>query len=208
MRIILLMVLSTLLMACTSQPIPRQPEIQVEVVTHSFAMTLQGKTLKQVDIDSLHDFFVKQGKPGNLRVRITTHSSRGDTVKAQLKAKLKQWQIYQSQIENARDFTIDTSADFTISVEYYRSLVRECYAGKASATVLNNFKRSANFGCANASALAQMIADPRDLVVGEQLGAMEGRKAIATLDAYYNQPTQPLNQSSPISGSLSGSGGQ
>jgi len=208
MRIILLTVLSTLLMACTSQPIPREPEIQVDVVTHSFGMTLQGKRLKQVDIDSLHDFFVQQGKPGNLRVRITTHSSRGDAVKTQLKAELKQWQIYPSQIESARDFTIDTSADFTITVEYYRSLVRDCYAGKASATVLNNFKRSTNFGCANASALAQMIADPRDLVVGEQLGAIEGRKAIATLDAYYNQPTQPLKQSSPISGSLSGSEGQ
>ncbi len=35
-----------------------------------------------------------------------------------------------------------------------------------------------------------MIANPRDLVVGEVLGPTEGRKAVSTLDRYYNSATE------------------
>lgn len=52
-----------------------------------------------------------------------------------------------------------------------------------------------NYGCSDASNLARMVADPRDLVVGRTLGPNEGDTAIAGLTRYRQGKPTPLNAS-------------
>ncbi|MCZ8486341.1 CpaD family pilus assembly lipoprotein [Vibrio lentus] len=47
--------------------------------------------------------------------------------------------------------------------ESYRAKVTACDAGKTPRTTLNAYRTQRNFGCANANALAQMVANPKDL---------------------------------------------
>ncbi|BAJ01071.1 CpaD family pilus assembly lipoprotein [Shewanella violacea] len=207
MRLIILLLLSSLLFACSGDPIQRQPNIAIEAVTHVFSLRLLAETLDGEDRAALEEFLLRRGDPANLRVRIETHSLRGEKVLTSVRDLMHLRNIYPSQIRTLKRESASTSEDLTLVVESYRTLVRHCDAGKEPKTILNSFKRSANFGCANASALAQMVANPRDLVVGETLSATEGRKAVSTLDAYYAQPNAPLRESSPISGALSGGSG-
>lgn len=207
MRVIMLMLLSSLLLACSGDPIKRQPDIAIEAVTQVLSLRLLAAMLDGEDRAALEAFLLRLGDPANLRVRIETHSSRGEKVLSSVQELLHVSRIYPSQIRTLRREASESGQDLTLVVESYRTLVRHCDAGKEAKTMLNSFKRAANFGCANASALAQMVANPRDLVVGETLSATEGRKAVSTLDAYYAQPNAPLTESSPISGALSSGSG-
>ena len=62
---------------------------------------------------------------------------------------------------------------------------------------------SSNFGCSDASNLARMVADPRDLVVGRTMGPKEGDQAIAGLTRYRQGKPTPLT----ASGGFSATGG-
>ncbi|NRD73423.1 hypothetical protein HQQ94_09230 [Shewanella sp. VB17] len=207
MRLIVLLLLSYSLLACSSEPIKRQPEIAIQSVTDIFSLQLQSDELDIQDREALEGFLLERGDPATLRVRIETYSARAENVLAAVKALMHLRFIYPSQLDIEVKKSVDSSVDLILVVESYRPLVPRCDAGKEPKTVLNDFKRSANFGCANANALAQMVSNPRDLVVGQTLSATEGRKAISTLESYYEQPNVPLSQSSPISGALSGGAG-
>ncbi|AGH80114.1 hypothetical protein PCNPT3_00860 [Psychromonas sp. CNPT3] len=210
MRLLLTILLSSALLACTSQPMPHAPEIPVQVLTDQFALTLQGNTLNTLDKKTLQQFFSKRGDPSNLRVRLTLHTRAGMAQKKQLQKLLKTWRITADQLEifsGPQEKQQASAADFTFVVESYRALARHCQAQKDASIILNNFKRNPNFGCANSNALALMIANPRELLRSATLAPMEGRKAVSIIESYYSQPTQRLNQSSPISGAMSGSTG-
>lgn len=60
-----------------------------------------------------------------------------------------------------------------------------------------------NYGCADASNFARMVADPRDLVVGRTMGPGEGDPAIAGLTRYRQGKVTPLG----ASGGFSATGG-
>ena len=57
-----------------------------------------------------------------------------------------------------------------------------------------------NLGCANATNLGLMIADPRDLVIGRKLGPVEGDAALASVRRYQ------AGQLKGLGGSASGGG--
>ncbi|MGR5145328.1 CpaD family pilus assembly lipoprotein [Photobacterium alginatilyticum] len=206
MRIILMLFISVLISACAGDPIQRQPEIQVEVVTHKMSLQLQGKTLSSKDKAAVADFIYRLGNPSAMRVRIDIHTRRGAKVVPGLKGQLKQQAVYPSQVIAQYAALPASKADLTLIVETYRSVAQRCQAGKAPITIGNSFKNSSNFGCANANALAQMVANPRDLIVGESLGATEGRKAVSTLDSYYSSGTYKTSPTSPKDGVMAGQG--
>ena len=53
-----------------------------------------------------------------------------------------------------------------------------------------------NYGCADATNLGLMVADPRDLVIGRTLGPAEGDPAIAGMARYRECKVKPLNPTS------------
>ncbi|MFT7681798.1 MAG: pilus assembly protein CpaD [Moritella dasanensis] len=208
MRIFSILIMCGLLSACAIDSVQRQPEVQVEAVTHKIALQLDQKGLSQSDQAALSEFIYQRGDSSALRIKIATYNNKGVRAIPALTALLKQAGVYPSQVTSEAGET-STVADVALFVESYRSLVPNCVAGKQKHSVLNEFKSSSNFGCANASALAQMVATPRDLAVGRTLDATEGRKAVSRVDTYY-QPTTSnseqadKNNSSSISSSLGG----
>ncbi|QUM80281.1 hypothetical protein HWV01_08275 [Moritella sp. 5] len=207
MRIFLILIVCGLLSACMSNSIQRQPHVKVEAVTHKIAIQLDSEKLNESDKAALIEFIYQRGELSALRVRIDSYSDKGNKAVPELIAILKQAGIYPSQVSS--QFSESSSiADVAIVVESYRSIVPSCQAGKAKHIVLNAFRSSDNFGCANTSALAQMVATPRDLIVGRTLEATDGRKAVATVEAYY-QPVASNNQDKDKKSSVAASlGGQ
>jgi len=207
MRIFSILIFCGLLSACASDSVQRQPQIKVEAVTHKIAIQLDSKTLNESDKVALRDFIYQRGELSSLRIRIDSYSDKGNKVVPELIAILKQAGVYPSQVTN--QFSESSSiADVALVVESYRSIVPNCQAGKDQHSVLNAFKSSDNFGCANASALAQMVATPRDLIVGRRLDATDGRKAVATIDAYYKPAVKSANQKSDNNSIAASLGGQ
>jgi pilus assembly protein CpaD len=49
-----------------------------------------------------------------------------------------------------------------------------------------------NFGCATVTNLGLMVADPRDLVIGRQMGPEEGGPGIAAVQRFRNGKVKPL----------------
>lgn len=208
MRIVFMIVLSGLLSACAADPIQRQPQVQVEAVTHRMSMQLQSQTLNAQDRAAVADFIYRLGAPSALRVVIETHNRRGADAVAALQQVLQQHAVYPSQVSRRHAAPAqDSGADLTLVVESYRSVARTCQAGKSPSRFGQRFVGSDNFGCANASALAQMVANPRDLVIGESLDPMEGRKAVAAMEGYYRGET-PAQPRAPQSATTATSGNQ
>jgi len=208
MRIFSILIICSLLSACAIDSVQRQPQVQVEAVTHKIAIKLDSNELSESDKTALNEFIYQRGDLSALRIKIATYSDKGADVVPALTALLKQAGVYPSQVMS-RASEESSAGDITLLVESYRSLVPNCHADKQGHMVLNEFKSSDNFGCANASALAQMVATPRDLVVGRTLDATEGRKAVTRVEAYY-QPTvvnneqADKNKSNSIASSLGG----
>jgi len=180
-----------LLNACAIDSVQRQPQVQVEAVTHKIALKLDSTRLTKSDKAAINTFIYQRGEQSALRVKIDSYSDKGTNVVPALITLLKEAGVYPSQVASQVKEASST-LDVVLIVESYRSLVPHCQAGKEGHMVLNEFISSPNFGCANASALAQMVATPRDLIVGRTLDATEGRKAVSRVDAYY-QPSANSN---------------
>lgn len=208
MRIFSILIMCGLLSACASNSVQRQPQVKVEAVTHKMAIQLDSEKLTESDKAALNEFIYQRGELSALRIRIDSYSDKGNKAIPALIALLKHGGVYPSQVTS--QFSQSPSkADIVLVVESYRSIVPNCQAGKEEHTVLNEFNASSNFGCANASALAQMVATPRDLIVGRTLEATDGRKAVATVEAYYKPAASSNNQQEDKNKSIAASlGGQ
>jgi pilus assembly protein CpaD len=66
---------------------------------------------------------------------------------------------------------------------------------------------ASNFGCTDASNLGLMVADPRDLVIGRQMGPQQGDPAIAGVARYRAGTIKPVYQSTNNGGGIGGGGG-
>ena len=207
MRIFSILIMCGLLSACTIDSVQRQPQVKVEAVPHKIALQLDTEALTKSDEIALNEFIYQRGELSALRIRIDSYSDKGTNAVPELIALLKNGGVYPSQVTSQLSESSST-ADIALIVESYRSIVPNCHAGKERHKVLNAFNSSPNFGCANASALAQMVATPRDLIVGRTLDATDGRKAVATVEAYY-QPATSNNQQEDKSKSIAATlGGQ
>jgi pilus assembly protein CpaD len=68
---------------------------------------------------------------------------------------------------------------------------------------------SSNYGCANATNLGLMVADPADLVSGRALAPADGQPAVAAVQRYMTDRIKPppAPTSSPFAASSGGGGG-
>ncbi len=53
---------------------------------------------------------------------------------------------------------------------------------------------SSNLGCATANNLAEMVADPRNLVAGNELGPGDGSQAVGAVERYRTDEVKDLNK--------------
>lgn len=177
------------LAGCAPTPTTQQPSVDVVSVTNKLTLTLSGKTLSAQEKDDISDFIARLGTLSNLMVKIENTTQKGESQSEKVKLHLIESGLYPSQI-SVSDTAAQGKGDITIFVESYRAKVTACDAGKTPRTTLNAYRTQRNFGCANANALAKMVANPKDLIVGQPIDSAQGQKAVSSIDNYFAPPAQ------------------
>ncbi|MEZ8055201.1 MULTISPECIES: CpaD family pilus assembly lipoprotein [Vibrio] len=177
------------LAGCAPTPTTQQPSVDVVSVTNKLTLTLSGKTLSAQEKDDISDFIARLGTLSNLMVKIENTTQKGESQSEKVRLHLIESGLYPSQISVSNP-SVQGKGDLTIFVESYRAEVTACDAGKTPRTTLNAYRTQRNFGCANASALAQMVANPKDLIVGQPIDSAQGQKAVSSIDNYFAPPAQ------------------
>ena len=177
------------LAGCAPTPTTQQPSVDVVSVTNKLTLTLSGKTLSGQEKDDISDFIARRGTLSNLMVKIENTTQKGEGQSEKVRLRLIESGLYPSQI-SVSDTAAQGKGDITIFVESYRAKVTACDAGKTPRTTLNAYRTQRNFGCANANALAQMVANPKDLIVGQPIDSAQGQKAVSSIDNYFAPPAQ------------------
>ncbi len=177
------------LAGCAPTPTTQQPSVDVVSVTNKLTLTLSGKTLSTQEKDDISDFIARLGTLSNLMVKIENTTQKGESQSEKVRLHLIESGLYPSQI-SVSDTAAQGKGDITIFVESYRAKVTACDAGKTPRTTLNAYRTQRNFGCANANALAQMVANPKDLIVGQPIDSAQGQKAVSSIDNYFAPPAQ------------------
>lgn len=174
---------------CAPTPTTQQPSVDVVSVTNKFSLTLSGKALSDQEKADISDFISRRGALSNLMVKITKTTPKGESQIEKVRLHLIESGLYPSQIWVADEAT-EGKGDITILVESYRAKITACDAGKTPRTTVNAYRTQRNFGCANANALAQMVANPKDLIVGQPMSGTQGQKAVSSIDNYLAPPPQ------------------
>ena len=177
------------LAGCAPTPTTQQPSVDVVSVTNKLTLTLSGKTLSAQEEADISDFIARRGTLSNLMVKIENTTQKGESQSEKVRLHLIESGLYPSQI-SVSDTAAQGKGDITIFVESYRAKVTACDAGKTPRTTLNAYRTQRNFGCANANALAQMVANPKDLIVGQPIDSAQGQKAVSSIDNYFAPPAQ------------------
>ncbi|PTO71013.1 CpaD family pilus assembly lipoprotein [Vibrio splendidus] len=177
------------LAGCAPTPTTQQPSVDVVSVTNKLTLTLSGKTLSAQEKADISDFIARRGTRSNLMVKIENTTQKGESQSEKIRLRLIESGLYPSQI-SVSDTAAQGKGDITIFVESYRAKVTACDAGKTPRTTLNAYRTQRNFGCANANALAQMVANPKDLIVGQPIDSAQGQKAVSSIDNYFAPPAQ------------------
>ncbi|MGR5387606.1 CpaD family pilus assembly lipoprotein [Vibrio crassostreae] len=177
------------LAGCAPTPTTQQPSVDVVSVTNKLTLTLSGKTLSAQEEADISDFIARRGTLSNLMVKIENTTQKGESQSEKVRLRLIESGLYPSQI-SVSDTAAQGKGDITIFVESYRAKVTACDAGKTPRTTLNAYRTQRNFGCANANALAQMVANPKDLIVGQPIDSAQGQKAVSSIDNYFAPPAQ------------------
>ncbi|WGS63042.1 CpaD family pilus assembly lipoprotein [Vibrio lentus] len=177
------------LAGCAPTPTTQQPSVDVVSVTNKLTLTLSGKTLSAQEEADISDFIARRGTLSNLMVKIENTTQKGESQSEKVRLRLIESGLYPSQI-SVSDTAAQGKGDITIFVESYRAKVTACDAGKTPRTTLNAYRTQRNFGCANVNALAKMVANPKDLIVGQPIDSAQGQKAVSSIDNYFAPPAQ------------------
>ncbi|MEZ8018336.1 CpaD family pilus assembly lipoprotein [Vibrio splendidus] len=177
------------LAGCAPTPTTQQPSVGVVSVTNKLTLTLSGKTLSAQEKDDISDFIARLGTLSNLMVKIENTTQKGESQSEKVRLHLIESGLYPSQISVSNP-SVQGKGDLTIFAESYRAKVTACDAGKTPRTTLNAYRTQRNFGCANANALAKMVANPKDLIIGQPIDSAQGQKAVSSIDNYFAPPAQ------------------
>lgn len=195
----LLLPVLLVLSGCASDQIARQPAIDVVSVTNKLTLAVEKPSLTPQQQQDIRTFIVQRGNPYSLRVKLVSYSPIGRSQVESISDLLLGQGLAKHQIITERA-TGTQSGDVQIIVESFRAKVPGCGTDKAQPVVFNQYKTHPAYGCSNAAALAQMVANPKDLVVGEKLGPTNGAKAVAAIDAYVTPASS--NESSQENSSV------
>ncbi|WCE28706.1 CpaD family pilus assembly lipoprotein [Vibrio sp. SCSIO 43137] len=185
------------LVGCSSpDPIQHEPSIKVHAVTNSIALKLQGNKVSAQQLSGIERFIGRQGSPYGMKVLLLGKSKTAFRQLSLIEQRLVSKGFTHSQIQ-LRNEEFAGKGDIKVLIETFRAEVPNCTKETRNALIFNSYKSHSSFGCANAAALAQMVADPRELIVGEKLGATHGETAVNSIKNYVS----PVSANSANSGS-------
>lgn len=123
MKVAILSMLVLALTACSaSQPVKKEPNVNVEIVSQKMSFSVKGRALSTQDKQAVKSFIVRQGNPNRLRVRIEANTKKGERVAQQLVGLFHQQAVYPSQVEVKKNASNGGSnKDIVLTIEQFRS---------------------------------------------------------------------------------------
>lgn len=182
-----------LLGGCTSTQINKEPALDVVSVTNKLTLKLNSNKLSNEQSEAVRNFIERKGMAYGLKVKLVSNSKLGLASEGQLEILLKGTGIPSKNIERSHSIQ-QGKGDVQILVESFKVEIPKCPSQKYSNNFINSYKEHPSFGCANSVALAQMVANPKDLVVGEKLGPTNGAKAVSTISGYVAPVAESSSQ--------------
>jgi pilus assembly protein CpaD len=166
-------------------------------LTHTVHFAPGAGGLDPQETAALADFLAQSDAAAASSVLVLSASAASGDGRVQRLADALARQGFRPQVKPAMDAPVDA---VRLEVERYEASVPNC--PNWSKPPGNDFANTlhSDFGCATATNLAAMVADPRDLVVGRTLGPAEGDPAVAALERYRaGKTTQPADQGASAS---------
>jgi pilus assembly protein CpaD len=180
---------------------PNHVHVSAVKLTHTVRFAAGDVTPNSAEVGALDDFLAQGG--GITRgdaVLVERHAGAMEDKRA---ARLVAALAHQG-LRPAIALTDATPAgEMRLTVERYVAYVPNCpnWTGAPGNNTANTLH--SDFGCATATNLAAMVADPRDLLIGREPGPVSGDAALAPIDRYRTGKVKPL-----ISSDASSSGAQ
>ncbi|MBL6946975.1 MAG: hypothetical protein ISR47_10075 [Rhodospirillales bacterium] len=178
-----------------SVPVKREPKVDLVQYVHSVAFTPGSTKIEPQERDRLDGFLVQSRVDGTAdlflvvpRPQTNADIRRRETVVAFLNHRRLNTHAV------SPDFGIEAPAADTLSVVVRRYVVTlpGCpdWSGRPGRTDNNVVTR--NWGCATATNLGLMVANPADLAYGRKPGPMDGEAAVLAIQRYRAGETRPL----------------
>lgn len=162
--------------------------IDVQRLSGSLNLAVTGADLSADQAARIDDFLSRQGNLFNLRVTVAGHA--GDSL-ASVEQFLIARGVRPSHISRGKGASL-TSGNVEIVAERYVAAPPSCPDWSHANIMDTTNSNSSNFGCADASNLARMVADPRDLLVGRSLAPASGTAAAAAAGRYNTGQVKEL----------------
>lgn len=198
--IILLAIASAALTACnspadewTTAQAPRQLRVDFQRLTHATAFPSGSAQVAQGERDSLLGFLhTAEVTPDDT---IYLEAADGDKLTATrisaLVRDLSRKGYSVATLPTARDAVPANS--LMVVVERYIVTPPDCPNWSKSPNGDHENAVASNFGCANVTNLGLMVADPRDLVIGRDLGPADADYTSLAIQRYRAGKTAPLS---------------
>jgi len=197
--IILLAIASAALTACNSTPdewtsaqAPRQLRVDFQRLTHATAFPSGSAQLAQGERDSLLGFLraAEVTPDDTIYLEAADEDKLSGSRVGALVRDLSRKGYSVATLPAARDAVPANS--LMVVVERYVVTPPDCPNWSKSASGDHENAVTSNFGCANVSNLGLMVADPRDLVVGRDLGPADADYTNLAIQRYRAGKTSPL----------------
>lgn len=176
----------------TAVEAPKQLRVDFQRLTHTAAFPAGGTALARGEQESLAAFLqaaeVATDDPIYLEAAA---EDRINTSRISALARELTHQGYSvATLPTARDAV--PANTLLVVVERYVVTPPDCPNWTKSASDDHDNKPTANFGCSTVTNLGLMVANPRDLVIGRQLGPAEATQAGLAIQRYRIGQTSPL----------------
>ncbi len=168
--------------------------IDVQRLSGSLNLAVAGAALTADQAGQIDGFLSRQGNLFNLRVTLASRDGQADNLGA-VEQFLIGRGVRPSHITRGT-MPLSGAGNVEIVAEHYVSAPPSCPDWTHANILDGTNSNSSNFGCATASNLARMVADPRDLVVGRSLAPASGAAAAAAVGRYNADEVKelPLHQ--------------
>jgi pilus assembly protein CpaD len=198
--IILLAIASAALQACntttpeewTNQQAPRQLRVDFQRLTHATAFPSGSAQIAPGERDSLLGFLrtAEVSPDDTIYLEAADEDKLSGTRVGALVRDLSRKGYSVATLPAARDAVPANS--LLVVVERYVVTPPDCPNWTKSPNGDHENAVSSNFGCSNITNLGLMVADPRDLVVGRDLGPSDADYASLAIQRYRAGKTAPL----------------
>lgn len=198
LRVATALLFATTATACTSpvanwvEVYPTPKELNVQVTEDRLAVQASANSglLMQGEAQRIRDFLAQQGDMSDLRVTVYRTARGSKKAAAGVAHAVAGAGVPKSNISHGDGWSGAEGAVEIVATRYDAGIT--CPDWRRPMIGDNSNVTSSNWGCANASNLAAMVADPKDLVVGRDEDPASGKREADAVQRYNDGKVKKL----------------